>query len=257
MLTHDIMSELEDELSLEKSDLIIEQNIPSFHVGLPLSDNLFLFSFSWNEQNSNADNSGSVSKPEKMKLLSGRKRQHQLIKGVKIHDKNAPDNILRKINVHYISFIKDAVNELLNHCEYTEKFIDIDYEEKRNITKKKFSSLKKSNIGEILCQKVSRKFRKQSNQNLYKNKDIFDKVKTNKYVNIFLSNNYITLFKDVYYENKRDIKLDDFNFRFSENVKTYSNLLSEKFYDKDELKIKVNEVIHKHYLKNYFKVEKI
>ena len=254
MLVQDIMSESGDELSLEKTELIIGQNIPSFHMGLSL------FSFPSNEQNlngDNADNSGSVSKPEKMKLMSGRKRQHRLINGVRIHDKNAIDNILKKINVHYIAFIKDAVNELLNHCEYTEKFIDIDYKEKRNITKKKFSSLKKSNIGEILCQKVSRKFRKQSNQNLYKNKDIFDKVKTNKYVNNFLSKNYFTLFKDIYYENKRDIKLEDSNFQFSENVKTYANLLSEKFDDKDECKIKVNEVIHKYYLKNYFKVEKI
>jgi hypothetical protein len=119
--------------------------------------------------------------------------------------------------------------------------------------------LKNLNIGQILCKKVSSKFRKQFKQNSFKNNVVFDIVKTNKYVNIFLSQNYIKLFKDVYYQDKRDIIIDDLYFRLSENVKTYKNLLSEKFdeADAEEYKTKVNEVIHKYYFKNYFKVKKI
>lgn len=119
--------------------------------------------------------------------------------------------------------------------------------------------MKNLNIGQILCKKISSKFRKQFNQNSFKNNVVFDIVKTNKYVNIFLYQNYITLFKDVYYKDKRDIIIDDLYFRLSENVKTYKNLLSEKFDDADEeeYKTKVNEVIHKYYFTNYFKVQKI
>ena len=134
MFTLDIMSELENK-SLEKSYSNIIENNHSFNEDFSLLNDSFLFSFPSNELNSKVDNSCSLSKTEteKKKLTSGRKRKrkHQLIEGVKIHHKNAPDNILRKIQVHYITFIIDTVNELLNKLEYTEKFIDIDYNEKK------------------------------------------------------------------------------------------------------------------------------
>ena len=258
MLT-DTMNELEDELASEKSDSIFIKRILSLHDGLPLLDNLASLSFPSNKQFSNADNSSSASKTEKKQLKSGRKRQHPLLEGVKIHDKKTHDNILRRIHVHYISFIINVINELLNYFGFTVTFIDIDYNVKKELNKKKFSLLKNSNIGQILCQKVSPKFRKQSKQNLYKNNYTFHKVKSNKYVNFFLSQNYITLFKDVYLKDKRDINLDDLNFHFSENVKTYANFLSqlEKYEDKEEYEMKINEVIHKYYFKKFFEVEKI
>ena len=251
------MYDLNDELSLEKSNPIIIGNIHSFNEDFPLLNDLFLFSFPSNEQNLVELKNCSLSKTKKKKLTSGRKRKHQFIEGVKIHDKNAPDNVLRKIQVHFITFIVDVANELLHKLEYTEKFIDLDYNEKKNITKNNFSSLKNLNIGQILCKKISSKFRKQFKQNSFKNNVIFNIVKTNKYVNIFLSQKYITLFKDVYYKDERNIIIDDLYFKLSENVKTYKNLLSEKFDDEEEYKTKVNEVIHKYYFKNYFKVKKI
>ena len=55
-----------------------------------------------------------------------------------------------------------------------------------------------------------------------------------------------------------DINLADLNFHFSENVKTYANFLSEleKYEDKDEYEMKINEVIHKYYFKKFYEVEK-
>ena len=257
MLT-DIMNKFEDDLTSEKSDSIIIKEIVNLHEGLPLLDDLSMLSFPWNTQFTNGDNSSSVSKTAKKESKSGRKRQNPLLEGVKKHDKKTPDNILRKVHVHYISFIIGVINELLNYFGFTVKFIDIDYNVKKEINKKKFSLLKNSNIGQILCQKVSPKFWKQSKQNLYKNNYTFDKVKANKYVNLFLSKNYIALFKDVYLKDKRDINLADLNFHFSENVKTYANFLSEleKYEDKDEYEMKINEVIHKYYFKKFFEVEK-
>ena len=256
MLT-DTMNELEDELASEKSDSIFIKRILSLHDGLPLLDNLASLSFPSNKQFSNADNSSSASKTEKKQLKSGRKRQHPLLEGVKIHDKKTHDNILRKIHVHYISFIINVINELLNYFGFTVTFIDIDYNVKKELNKKKFSLLKNSNIGQILCQKVSPKFRKQSKQNLYKNNYTFHKVKSNKYVNFFLSQNYITLFKDVYLKDKRYINEYGLIFPLSEKVKTYKDLFSKKK-EKDEIneyKKKVDEVIQIYYL-NMFKCKK-
>lgn len=125
------MYDLIDEFSLDKSISLNIGNIQSFNKDFPLLNDLFLFPFPSNEQNLDVVKNFSLSKTEKNKLSSCRKRKHQFIGGVKIHDKNAPDNVRRKIQVHYITFIIDAVNELLHKLEYAVRFIDIDYNEKK------------------------------------------------------------------------------------------------------------------------------
>ena len=198
------------------------------------------------------------SETEKIKLKSGRKRKRQIMDGEKIHDKHATDNILTKIHVHYMAFILKAVNELLNYLGYPLKFIDIDYKNKKDLAKKKFSLLKNTSIGQILCQKVSTKFKKQSKQNLYKNNIIFNQVSKDKIVNDFLSQKYITLFKDFYLKNKRNFNENDVSFEFSEKVETFENLLSKikKYEEKNEYERKIDEVIQKYYFTKYFMVKK-
>jgi hypothetical protein len=254
------------------SESIEEEIIAYEGLDQPL-DNLPLFSFLINQQTLHENNYGSDSyglsdwplvdvpdsETEKMKLKSGRKRKRQLIDGEKIHDKHAADNILTKIHVHYMAFILNAVNELLNYLGYPLKFIDIDYKNKKELTKKKFSVLKNTSIGQILCQKVSSKFRKQSKQNLFKNNIIFNQVSKNKIVYDFLSQKYITLFKDFYLKNKRNFNENGVNFQFSEKVKTFENLLNKiknKYDDNDEYELKIEEVIQKYYFTKYFMVKK-
>jgi hypothetical protein len=253
------------------STLIDEPIIAFGELDFPLLDNLPLFSFLSNQQTPNKDYSSSDcfeipdsrpfhvpdSENEKKKLRTGRKRKHQITEGEKIHDKNATDNVLRKIHVHYMTFIITTVNELLNYLGYKFKFIDIDYNNKKVLTKKRFSLLKRTSIGQILCQKVSPKFRKQSKENLYINNIIFNQVKENKIIKYFLSHNYITVFKDVYLKDKRYFNENDVKLQFSENVKTYENLLNKikKYDDKDEYEKKINEVIQKYFLAKQFKVK--
>ena len=232
-------------------------------------DNFPLLTFPLNQLSPNEENYGSDSyqcpdwpfvhvpdseneKIKKKKKKSGRKRERQLKEGEKIHDKFGPDNILRKIHVHFMSFILSVVNELLNHIEECPfKFIDIDYKIKKSLlTKKRFQSLKNESIGKILCQKVSTKFRKKAKQNLFKNATIFNQVSKNKIANDFLSKEYITLFRDYYFINKRNYNENGVNFQFSEKVETYENLLREiekEYDDKDEYKAKIGEVIQKYY----------
>jgi hypothetical protein len=200
----------------------------------------------------------SILNKESQPIKSGRKRKHQLKEGDKIHDKYSEDNILRKIQVHYLNFIIDVVNELLIHFGYPIKFIDIDYNEKKIITKKKLSSLRNSNIGEILCKKTSPKFRTKSKDNINENIITFNQVKKNKFINEFLSQNYMKLFKDVYLINKRNINENGINFQFSEKVQTYEGFLRkiEKYDDKGEYKKTIDSVIQKYYFKKYFKVKK-
>jgi hypothetical protein len=199
----------------------------------------------------------SILKEESQPIKSGRKRKHQLKEGDKIHDKYSEDNILRKIQVHYLNFITDVVNELLTYLGYTIKFIDIDYNEKKKVTKKQLISLRKSNIGKILCQKVSPKFKiksKEVNNNIV----IFNQVKENKIVNDFLSKNYYKLFKDVYLQDKKIFNENGLCFHFSEKVQTFEDFLkkTEKYDDNGEYKRTIDSVIQKYFFKlKIFKVK--
>jgi hypothetical protein len=195
------------------------------------------------------------SKNEERQLIkSGRKRRRQLENGEKIHDRYSTDNILRRIQVHYMTFIINIVNELLNYLGYKYKFIDIDYNIKKAINKKQFYAIKKLNIAQIICQTSSPKFKNHSKQ---KNNNIYEKVKGDEKVNQFLSKTFMELFKDVYLKDKRYINEYGLIFPLSEKVKTYKDLFSKKK-EKDEIneyKKKVDEVIQIYYL-NMFKCKK-
>ena len=166
------------------------------------------------------------SKNEERQLIkSGRKRRRQLENGEKIHDRYSTDNILRRIQVHYMTFIINIVNELLNYLGYKYKFIDIDYNIKKAINKKQFYAIKKLNIAQIICQTSSPKFKNHSKQ---KNNNIYEKVKGDEKVNQFLSKTFMELFKDVYLKDKRYINENGLIFPLSEKVKTYKDLFSKK-----------------------------
>ena len=195
------------------------------------------------------------SKNEERQLIkSGRKRRRQLENGEKIHDRYSTDNILRRIQVHYMTFIINIVNELLNYLGYKYKFIDIDYNIKKAINKKQFYAIKKLNIAQIICQTSSPKFKNHSKQ---KNNNIYEKVKGDEKVNQFLSKTFMELFKDVYLKDKRYINEYGLIFPLSEKVKTYKKKKKKKK-EKDEIneyKKKVDEVIQIYYL-NMFKCKK-
>ena len=191
---------------------------------------------------------------ERQIIKSGRKRRRQFENGEKIHDRYCPDNILRRIQVHYLSFMRDIANELLNYLGYKYKFIDIEYNIKKAINKKQFYAIKKLNIAQIICQTSSPKFKNHSKQ---KNNNIYEKVKGDEKVNQFLSKTFMELFKDVYLKDKRYINENGLIFPLSEKVKTYKDLFSKKKEKDDinEYKKKVDEIIQIYYL-NMFKCKK-
>ena len=90
----------------------------------------------------------------------------------KPHDKFANDNLLRKIQVHYISFIISAININLKALDYKEQFLN--YEIKKNINKNFFKLLKDKSLSEIICNKISKRY-KNYDSNI--NNKIFIKLK--------------------------------------------------------------------------------
>ena len=137
---------------------------------------------------------------------------------------------------------------LLKKSIYSDIFVDIDYNIKKVISKKTFSSFKKMDIGEILRHKASPKFRTKNEEN---NSIIYEKVKENKDVNYFLSQNFMKLFKEVYLKNKRSINENGIIFDLPEKVETFDDFLNKqkrKYDDIKEYEQKINDVIKRSYL---------
>ena len=74
----------------------------------------------------------------------GRNRKRNQNK--KFHDKKSSDNILRKIQVHYLSFIIDFLNNILRILKYDRQFLELDYNFKKDVNRKHINKLKKNTL---------------------------------------------------------------------------------------------------------------
>ena len=172
---------------------------------------------------------------ETKKSNLGRKRKEgseQNIENKKCHSKFGKDNLKSKIQTHYMSFIIDFVNYILPFLGYRKQFYKIDHKDK---IKMNFLSLKDKNIGEILQKNVSPSFKK---VNCDENKKIYIEIQDEPGVKDLFSENYLELFENIYYKNKRDINLSNYGkdiniYLPSKKIKMFEDLL-EKANIKDD-----------------------
>ena len=155
----------------------------------------------------------------------------------KIHDKNSMDNLLRKIQVHYLSFIISYINDILKELNYKEQFLKIDYNFKKTINKDFMENLKTKKISDIVCIDISSKYKKDKNVN----RNIYEKIKGYEIINNILNLNYLAPF-DIYYKSKKNINLEDYGLDkeiiLSAKTKMYKDLLKESINKKDKNYIK-------------------
>ena len=158
----------------------------------------------------------------------GRKKNNKFIFNTNsyIHDKFRTDNLLRKVQNHYLNFIVSFLNEILQNLGFNEKLYFLNYQFKLNITKKNLYILSRENIGNILCNEISPKYlTKNKNINLI----IIEKIKDNPVIKSILSENYLKLFKDIYYRSNRIINLKYYGLNkviiLSKKIKMYQDLL--------------------------------
>lgn len=172
-------------------------------------------------------------------------------KGKKCHDRNSSDNMLIKVNGHFISFIIDYVNAILDIFNFDAKFKKIDFQYKAKITTKIFGLLKKSNIEEILEKKISSKFCNQPND--YNKKMVEKLINIDPIINKLFSENYINLFTNVYFKSERNINLKNYglnmNLILPKNVRMYKNLLEkEDIKQSPDYILKLNKFVKKYFL---------
>ena len=189
-----------------------------------------------------------ISKEEKIQKKVGRKRLNQADSNEKSHTKYDQDNIVRKIQVHFYKFLVSFINDILMILGFKKKFLKINYEKIKNVKKVNVENFKLKEIGHILRESISNKYRKQCQNDKDKNYKLYLEVTTkNDSIKKLLSDTSINIFRNYYYKNNRNVNEYNLNIKLSNNIKTYKDLLEK--YRKDDLYIKkINKIVEKFYL---------
>ena len=158
----------------------------------------------------------------------------------KIHDKTDDDNVLTKIQVHFLKFIINFTNDILktgfqmkDNDHNNNYFKQINYNDKKTVTISHIKKLKSSSIKDILQMKASSKFQKYGedyNADNYKN--ILNKIKNDdslKWIKDFFDLNYLDVFEKFYYSfnEVKSIMFKGKKIIFSKKTKSFYDLLEK------------------------------
>ena len=169
-------------------------------------------------------------------------------KCINIHDKYSADNLLRKLQVHYLTFIISFLNDILKNLNYKKKFLKLDYKFKKNVKQTFVESIKSKSLREIICNNISSKYQ---NYNEDTNEIICKKIQKDEVLNKILSENYLQLFKKIYLKSNRIFNLKEYGLDkeiiLSKEVKMYKDLL-KSFEENKEYKKRMNECVNRNFL---------
>jgi hypothetical protein len=205
----------EDEMPLDIFNNIFQEKFVSI-----LSSNNFENDKSFNI----IEEKGSIYEKTKEAKRRGRKRRRE---NRKIHNKYDFDNLLTKIQVHFLKFVINLSNDALK-TEFNKgtshNFKQISYKEKRNVNYDYFMLLKKSKIKDILQINISEKYK---NFGEDENKKTFNDVNKHQWLNKFFNIDYIKLFSDYYLKSLKRIDFEGKIINFSEKTKSFNDLLAK------------------------------
>ena len=161
------------------------------------------------------------------KILYKKRGRKSLKIGKRQHSALDDDNIIRKIQVHFISFIIDITNDLIRSVYPNNKniyFKSINYEFKKTVNHSYIQGLLSKNIGEIVRLEASpknKKFDKNINSNIY------EKLCNNEIFKNYFQTSYLEMFNKYYYQEKKEIDVFGIKVNLSPRTKLFSDLLAK------------------------------
>ena len=150
------------------------------------------------------------------KKLTGKKRgRNPKIQKTKVKNrKYDQDDILTKIQAHYISYIINFLNKVSSALGIKEEFKEIKYSLKKNVSYEYFTQLQGKTLREVVSMETSNKYSKFGKEH---NKDLCESI-DNKVVQNILSKKYLEFFQNYYYKDVKEINLKEFGFGGDEKV---------------------------------------
>ena len=177
------------------------------------------------------------SKIKKIIRKRGRKRKNEDNNNYRIHTAGDEDNLLRKIQVHFLSFLINFVNDVIKtfiNSKNPPLFKNLDYKIKKTIRRSFLNDLKSKKISEILQLRVSPKM-KLHDENV--NKVIYTKIcNICPFMGEFLEENYLNLFKEYFYNKNRIFIVNGNTINISLKTQTFNDLIMKNNKHKEKLK---------------------
>lgn len=236
------LSETENDLNYDLNSKIFpffENNKEEIQENLESEDiNIYLIKDDNLKKNDNSKKFEVINKKRGRKKTKIDKRRH---------NSDSLDNLLRKLKVHYLSFIISFINDILEQLKYKFIFYKLNYDFKQ---KSETKALKKQTIREIICQNISRKY---TNEVANYNKILLEEIqKNNKVLYKLFSENYLQLFKKIYFKSKKIINLREYGLdktiNLSNKVKMYDNLLLNDGGKGKEYRRNMDICVKKHFI---------
>ena len=177
----------------------------------------------------------------------------------RVHDAFDYDNILRKIQVHYLTFIISLTNDLIEYFSSPNnkdlKFKNLSYDLKKIVKHSYVEKLKEKKIGDIVKFKASSKNRR-FNDDI--NEHIFQKVcNLFPFMNDFFNMNYLELFKKYYFKSNKTINFEGKTINLSKKTRLFSDLLEKNKKAAEKIQqIAINNFIEKQDKQTIFVIKK-
>ena len=181
-------------------------------------------------------------------FLSKKRNNHVKYKRKKQHSKFDKDNLMKKLNIHYISFIVKYVN--FNIQRFISRkhplFANLCYEFKKKLNSTTFNKLKNMTLGEVLKNEGSCKNKRNIIYEKDENEKLFNSIYETELKNL-LDINYIEFFKQVY---SKTSPLDKIKLDFYKKFKAPKKILFlDDFIKKEVEKDKINGELYKKRIK--------
>lgn len=185
--------------------------------------------------------------------FSGKKRDMNPNKKKKPkHDKYSKDNIKRKIQVHYLKFLIDVINQIIKEILNKDiQFKPLSYDFAMKVDKESFIKLKKTCLGDIFKNNVSPKYDEASNVETY------EKItKESVVLKNILDNKFYLEFIDYFYFNKKIINLSKYGLDkvvvLSNDIEFYEHLIkineTENLSDNELYQNRLKQILEKEFI---------
>jgi hypothetical protein len=152
------------------------------------------------------------------------------------------DNIAKKIESHYLKFLIRFLNVILKKLNCKQKFCGFSKKSKifSNASKANIKAINIKTIKEIFDLEITKRQKKIYEEDIYKNKSIYEEVLTKfPQMKVLFEKKLIDIFNEIYYdENHRNLKLIDLN---KYNINLIIDLKKEKLENFEDLLNKKKE----------------
>ena len=184
-----------------------------------------------NKSTSLPENNNKTEK--KQKFLTYKRRSPRINKefepNKRIHSWDDIDNNKRKLQVHFLTFLIDCANDIINAVfineKYNIKFFQICHSSKIKVFNRK--KLLKLKYKDIFPFPISDK----NKGNIDNKKDNLDNYlfccNKSSLLKEFFNKSYLEVFEEYYFQNKRVINLNGLDILLSEKTGTFNNLLNK------------------------------